>query len=61
MFRYFILDIKKALLEPEDVYEKDKIESKWKEKLMAVLLSLGSVTCLLVTNYNDCFLVLSST
>ena len=48
MFGYFILDIKKALLEPEDV--KDRIESKWKEKLMAVLLSLGSVTCLLVTN-----------
>ena len=50
MLWYFILDIKKALLEAEDVNEKDKIESQWKEKLMAVLLSLGSVTCLLVTN-----------
>ena len=50
MFGYFILDIKKALLEPEDVNENDKIKSKWKEKIMAVLLSLGSVTCLLVTN-----------
>ena len=50
MFMYGILDIKKALLEPESINEIDEIESKWKKKLLAVLLSLGSVTCLLVTN-----------